>query len=92
MTCDSCGAAIADKAIVCYRCGAPTATPQARPGPAASRRSAGLVIVLALAAAGLASVAVWLPEEAGGRLPAAIGAGAAALTAGWRLVSRRPRA
>ena len=30
MTCRSCGADIADKAIVCYRCGTPTAEPVRR--------------------------------------------------------------
>jgi hypothetical protein len=29
--CESCGREIADKAIVCYRCGAPTAIPERRP-------------------------------------------------------------
>ncbi len=38
MICRSCGAEIADKAIVCYRCGAPTAAPAPqraarKPGP-----------------------------------------------------------
>ncbi len=34
MTCRSCGTEIAEKAIVCYRCGAPTAEPAVnRPAP-----------------------------------------------------------
>ena len=35
MTCRSCGAEIADKAIVCYRCGASTAPEPAPTGRAA---------------------------------------------------------
>ena len=31
MTCRACGAEIADKAIVCYRCGTPTAEAPVRP-------------------------------------------------------------
>jgi len=57
--CRSCGAEIAEKAIVCYRCGTPTAIPQSTPPPV--RRRAGrpawiaVVIILAIIAAG-----VWL--------------------------------
>jgi len=36
MVCGGCGATIADKAIVCYRCGTPTTAP----GAAARQRSA----------------------------------------------------
>jgi hypothetical protein len=58
MTCRSCGATIADKAIVCYRCGTPTAdpatlTPRRPPPPGAPRwmlRAAVLLILLALVA------------------------------------------
>jgi len=42
MTCRACGARIAEKAIVCYRCGAPTALPDApvrRTGRSAARRT-----------------------------------------------------
>ena len=36
MTCRNCGAEIADKALICYRCG--TATTEAKYKPAAARR------------------------------------------------------
>jgi hypothetical protein len=50
--CRSCGAEIAEKAIVCYRCGAPTAEP---PTPAAAKGSrpnlfAILVLILIIVA------------------------------------------
>jgi peptidoglycan/LPS O-acetylase OafA/YrhL len=61
VTCRSCGATIAEKAIVCYRCGTPTALPPelaarakaARP----SRRPAWLVAPIILV---IIAVAVWL--------------------------------
>jgi hypothetical protein len=53
MVCGNCGASIADKAIVCYRCGTPTSVPvaPARPGPASGSRPvlAALMVLVALA-------------------------------------------
>ena len=50
MRCRHCGAEIADKALICYRCG--TATTEAKYKPAAARRSRSkrgrLTIVVAL--------------------------------------------
>jgi hypothetical protein len=43
MICRSCGAEIADKAIVCYRCGTPTADVAVRP-PAPRGRSRWVVL------------------------------------------------
>jgi hypothetical protein len=51
MQCRNCGAEIADKALICYKCG--TATTEAKyqptPLPAASRRSGLVPTVIALA-------------------------------------------
>ena len=41
MTCRRCGAEIADKALICYRCGTATTEPAVRPS-AHKRRPAGL--------------------------------------------------
>jgi hypothetical protein len=64
MVCRSCGATIAEKAIVCYRCGTPTAADPAslRPrAPAPRRRRARLVLAAVVAAiAALAALAAWL--------------------------------
>lgn len=52
MICRQCGTDIADKAIVCYRCGAATAEPARRPAQAGRRsrlRPALVVAVLMLA-------------------------------------------
>lgn len=57
MTCRSCGATIADKAIVCYKCGAPTAE---APSPV-RRTSPGKRFPLLLAVAVvMTGLAAWL--------------------------------
>jgi hypothetical protein len=56
MQCRNCGTEIADKAIVCYRCGVGTTEPLRKPAPLAARRTgppvlAGVMaLVLALGA------------------------------------------
>ena len=52
MQCRSCGTEIADKAIVCYRCGHATSDPVRRPVPVARRRSP-LVFLVVVAALGI---------------------------------------
>ena len=47
MQCRSCGTEIADKAIVCYRCGASTTDPVRAPAPIKPRRSPLFSFVLA---------------------------------------------
>jgi len=60
MQCRSCGTEIADKALICYKCG--TATTEAKyqpaPLPAAARRSSLLPTVIAVAL--LAAVVLYL--------------------------------
>lgn len=58
MVCKICGTDIADKAIVCYRCGAATAEKTGRPAAAAPagravRTVLAFVVVIALIAAGV---------------------------------------
>jgi hypothetical protein len=47
MQCRNCGTEIADKAIICYRCGTATTDPVRAPAPLQRRRS--LILSLALA-------------------------------------------
>ena len=53
MVCGTCGATIAEKAIVCYRCGAATALPAApvRPDRAPKARPWLVIVVLLLVSA-----------------------------------------
>ena len=56
MQCRQCGTEIADKALICYRCGAATTEPVFRPGSQSERRvsmrmiALGVVALAALAA------------------------------------------
>ncbi len=58
MKCRSCGTEIADKALICYRCGTATTEAKYQPAPMRSRRSSSrsLVIVLILALLVLAAI------------------------------------
>lgn len=78
MTCRSCGAVIAEKAIVCYRCGTPTAAdaPPVRPAPV--RAPAMWVVVLLIAAI---AVCGWMAAQTSVALTRAIWIGAAVLLA-----------
>jgi hypothetical protein len=55
MLCRHCGTEIADKAIICYRCGAGTTDPVRQPALLAQRRSPlyGLVVITILLLVGL---------------------------------------
>ena len=66
MQCKHCGTEIADKAIVCYRCGAATAEPAGRPPAARGRR---LFIPVIAAIAILVIGALYMAMAAGGRTP-----------------------
>lgn len=65
MTCQSCGATIADKAIVCYRCGTPTAIPAAPARPQTTRLQPPWIFVGAVILAVLVTLAfaIVLPED-----------------------------
>jgi hypothetical protein len=55
MLCRSCGTEIADKAIICYRCGAATADPVRKPVDIRTRRSrtAPLIALMVLVLVGV---------------------------------------
>ena len=94
MICRNCGTEIADKALICYRCGTATTEPRVPP-PVMSRRSGGAprsrgpvllaLIVLVVAALVMGRVATGqLPSEVGYAL-AAVGT----LAIVWHLWARR---
>jgi len=61
MNCRCCGTEIADKAIVCYRCGTATAEPRRRPPAApAGGRVLAMRLSLLAAMAAIVAVAVWV--------------------------------
>jgi hypothetical protein len=76
MTCGSCGVKIADKAIVCYRCGAPTAIPAAPPSTRQATGGSKAALVMALVLAVLLTVAaIVLPAGSTERHACGVGAG-----------------
>ena len=94
MVCRNCGTEIADKALVCYRCGMATSEP-ALPGkaarsPSGSRLTGPSVAALLL----LVIAALYMGAAASGEVPRIVGwvvAGVAALAVAWRLLIRRGR-
>src|SRR5262245_57983722 len=74
MTCASCGATIADKAIVCYRCGAPTATPARQSQTPARRSPMTVLIAMLVVGAALLGFALIEPAGSGARLGSATAA------------------
>jgi hypothetical protein len=74
--CRQCGTEIADKAIVCYRCGTATTDPIRRPAPIRSRRtpllSTAALVLLVLAALFLGEAGRIAPQyQASWEVPAA---------------------
>lgn len=66
MNCKQCGAEIADKALICYRCGRATTEPRIAPPVEGSlfdrprRRRWPLVVVVVIAVTVLLGAAAWL--------------------------------
>ena len=46
MTCKNCGAEIAEKALICYRCGAATTEAKYQPAPLRGRRRGPSMLVI----------------------------------------------
>ena len=92
MQCRSCGTEIADKAIVCYRCGAGTTDPVRSPVPLPPRGSRPSLlpgVVLLVVALTLAVVAGPSGHPAEMTTAAGVSAGAGALLLITRLLRRR---
>ena len=92
MLCRSCGATIADKALICYKCG--TATTEAKyqpaPVPRASSRSGLVPTVIALALLAAAALYIERVSTAGSSPWATYAAVAAAvIVIGIRAYARR---
>ena len=93
MTCRHCGTEIADKALVCFRCGAPTADAADKRAPARRGGRPGWAVALTGLLV-LVAAALLMARAAAGQLPSSVSyavAGLAAVVLIWR-VSRRRRA
>ena len=93
MQCRNCGTEIADKAIVCYRCGTATTDPVRKPAPIAPRRSPLLAFVaasvLVLLALYMGYAAQTAAEPSRWQAAAGVLAGAALTIIVLRLLRRR---
>jgi len=89
MICKNCGTEIADKALVCFRCGSATFEPKVKPGrPAAPRSQVPAVLALIV----LLLAALFMSQAAAGQAPRLVSwvvAGLAVILLAWRLVQRR---
>jgi protein-S-isoprenylcysteine O-methyltransferase Ste14 len=91
MICKNCGTEIADKALICYRCGQATFEAKRQPPPP-PRRASALIVTVALIVLILA--ALFLGQVAQDTVPDVvrwtIGA-LAAIVLAWRLITGRTR-
>ncbi len=89
MVCQNCGTEIADKAIVCFRCGQATVAAVRKPAPPPSRwRSLFALIALVL----LAIAALFLGQAGTIDIPVEVRYAVMAVALGllgWRLLARR---
>jgi len=91
MQCRACGTVIADKAIVCFRCGAPTLERTPAVQPSAGRRNGGAwqpIVAGAIVGALGAGFAFAFVDGAAARAGAAAGAIVLAVAI-WRLLAGR---
>jgi hypothetical protein len=89
MICKTCGTEIADKALVCFRCGAATFETKIKPGKVARPRSR-IPAVIALIVLILA--ALFMSQAAAGQTPRMLSwglAGLAVILLVWQLLTRR---
>jgi hypothetical protein len=92
MLCRKCGTEIADKALICFRCGSATTDPVFAPPPANRRKGGPNLLVSILALLFLALMALYMGRAAAGEMPRLvtwIGAGIAAAVIVLRLYTRR---
>ena len=70
MLCRNCGTEIADKALICFRCGAATTDPIHKPPPASrGRGSRGSLVASVLALVLLVILALYMGRVATGEVP-----------------------
>jgi hypothetical protein len=89
MICKNCGTEIADKALICFRCGQATFEAQRKPVPAGRRRSGLLVTILLIVLVLGALVAGQIETAQTPRLVSWSIAAIGATLVAWRLFLRR---
>ena len=92
MPCRSCGAEIAEKALICYRCGTATTEAKYQPAPLPSGASRSGLIPTVIAVALLVAVAVYLERASASGSPpwvSYVAAAAAVIIIGIRAYARR---
>ena len=90
MICKTCGTEIADKALICYRCGNSTFEPSRRARPAKRQSLVPTLIALVILVVG----AALMPRVAAGTVPRAASVVLivlAVIVLVWRIVERRRR-
>ncbi len=86
MKCRSCGLEIAEKAIVCYRCGTPTAEPRVpAPVPARGLSRTGWLVLSAVLA--IVALVLWVMPVTSAPAPAHWSAAAVLVAAGAALIA-----
>jgi hypothetical protein len=91
MICKNCGTEIADKALICYRCGQATFEAQRKPAPV-GRRSNAIIVTVLLIILTLGALVIGQLETA--ETPRDVAWAIAAIGAilvAWRLIAARRR-
>jgi uncharacterized membrane protein YvbJ len=94
MQCRNCGTEIAEKALICYKCGAPTTDAKYQPAdlPARGRRSRSGMLATVLALVMLVIAALYMGRASAGETPRYItwvAVAVAVLVVGLRAYARR---
>jgi hypothetical protein len=89
MICKNCGTEIADKALICYRCGQATFEAQRKPAQVGPRRGALLITLLLIVLVVGAAVVGVVDQQREVQLAAWTIAAIGAIIVAWRLLGRR---
>ena len=89
MKCANCGTEIADKALICYRCGEATTAPKVAPPPSLPERGPVPVIIAILVLIAVAVLVLPMLEPGTPRLAGYAAVVVATFLTVWRLRPRR---
>jgi zinc-ribbon domain len=89
MICTNCGTEIADKALICYRCGQATTEPRIKPPAPAQRRRSNLASAIALVVLAFSGLLMGQAQEDVPQYVGYVLAALAVIALALRYVSRR---